>query len=148
MKKIFCIGNLWLLASCFSLISCFMFVWMCTNDFNVNCRQHLLKAASTSNVEVAQEEVGQAVSYAQKHNMTEGIGLWYNNLCQESQELSKASTKANISISTACPAFIEVYPYRWFILGWMLVSMIDIICAVVWDVESSLDFKMASPISC
>ena len=68
-------------------------------QFDIGCSQHLKRAADASSVETAKIEIEQAISYAEKHNLTEGIvslflkqpkndvSFWYNNMVSAYEEL-------------------------------------------------------------
>ena len=68
-------------------------------QFNINCTQHLKRAADANTVERAKEELKKAISYAEKNNLTEGvvsiflhqpkndIGYWYQNITETYNEL-------------------------------------------------------------
>lgn len=69
--------------------------------FNNNCKQYIKRAADASTVEVAKEELGKAIEYAEKNNLTEGvvyifikqpkndIGFWYKNMVNAYNELNE-----------------------------------------------------------
>ena len=42
-------------------------------SFDMNCGQHLKRAADANSVEMAKEELEKAISYAESNNLTEGI---------------------------------------------------------------------------
>lgn len=68
-------------------------------QFEMNCTQYLKRAADANTVETAKEELAKAISYAEAHNLTEGvvsiflhqpkndIGYWYNNMTEAYAEL-------------------------------------------------------------
>lgn len=70
-------------------------------SFDQNCEQYIKRAADASTVEVAKKELGKAIDYAEKNNLTEGIvsiflkqpkndiGFWYNNLVNAYNELDE-----------------------------------------------------------
>ena len=72
-------------------------------DFDMNCKQYLKRAADANTVETAKEELGKAISYAETHNLTQGvvsilfhqpkndIGYWYKNMTESYAELEDVS---------------------------------------------------------
>lgn len=68
-------------------------------QFNLNCTQYLKRAADANTVERAKEELGKAIFYAEKNNLTEGVvsiflhqpkndvGYWYQNMIESYDEL-------------------------------------------------------------
>lgn len=76
-------------------------------SFNTNCKQYLKRAADANSVEMAKDELKQAISYAEKNNLTEGvvsiilhqpkndIGYWYNNLKTSYEELENLPSDAS-----------------------------------------------------
>lgn len=70
-------------------------------QFNNGCEQHLKRAADANTVDSAKEELEIAISYADDHNLTEGIvsiilqqpkndiGFWYQNITDSYEELDK-----------------------------------------------------------
>lgn len=70
-------------------------------QFDINCTQHLKRAADANTVELAKEELAKAISYAEENNLTEGIvsiflhqprndvGYWYKNMSEAYAELEK-----------------------------------------------------------
>ena len=68
-------------------------------QFDINCTQYVKRAADASTVELAKEELGKAISYAEQNNLTEGvvsiffhqpkndIGYWYKNMTDAYNEL-------------------------------------------------------------
>ncbi len=68
-------------------------------QFNLNCTQNLKRAADANTVERAKEELGKAIFYAEKNNLTEGVvsiflhqpkndvGYWYQNMIESYDEL-------------------------------------------------------------
>jgi len=68
-------------------------------QFEINCEQYLKRAADANTVETAKEELAKAISYAETHNLTEGVvsiflhqpendvGYWYKNLTEAYEEL-------------------------------------------------------------
>lgn len=68
-------------------------------QFEINCTQYLKRAADANTVERAKEELKNAISYAEKNNLTEGvvsiffhqpkndIGYWYQNMTETYDEL-------------------------------------------------------------
>lgn len=76
-------------------------------QFDVNCQQHLKRAADANTVETAKEELAKAISYAEAHNLTEGvvsvfikqpkndIGYWYKNMTEAYSELENLSEDAS-----------------------------------------------------
>lgn len=75
--------------------------------FNNNCKQYIKRAADASTIEVAREELGKAIEYAEKNNLTEGIvhiffkqpkndiGFWYNNMVSAYNELCEVDENTN-----------------------------------------------------
>ena len=67
--------------------------------FDIDCTQHLKRAADASTVDLAKEELLKAISYAEEHGLTEGVvsiffqqpcndvGFWYNNIKEAYAEL-------------------------------------------------------------
>lgn len=76
-------------------------------DFNLNCTQYIKRAADSSSVETAKEELSKAISYAEEKGLTEGIvsiiweqpkndiGYWYQNLKNAYLELEKIPEDAS-----------------------------------------------------
>lgn len=68
-------------------------------SFDNNCGQYLKRAADANSIEMAKEELGIAISYAERNNLTEGtvsiflhqpkndIGYWYRNMKAAYEEL-------------------------------------------------------------
>lgn len=68
-------------------------------SFDKNCTQYLKRAADANSVEMAKEELGKAISYAESQQLTEGIvsiflhqpkndiGYWYSNMVTAYEEL-------------------------------------------------------------
>lgn len=68
-------------------------------SFDQNCGQYLKRAADANSIEMAKEELGIAISYAEAHNLTQGtvsiflhqpkndIGYWYKNMKTAYEEL-------------------------------------------------------------
>lgn len=68
-------------------------------QFDSNCEQYLKRAADANTVETAKKELAKAISYAEAHNLTEGVvsvfrhqpkndvGYWYNNMIEAYDEL-------------------------------------------------------------
>lgn len=68
-------------------------------QFDINCTQHIKRAADANTIETAKEELSKAISYAEKNNLTEGtvsiflnqpkndIGYWYKNITKAYAEL-------------------------------------------------------------
>lgn len=68
-------------------------------QFDTECTQYLKRAADANNVETAKEELAKAISYAEKHDLTEGVvsiflhqpkndvGYWYKNMTEAYVEL-------------------------------------------------------------
>lgn len=68
-------------------------------SFDMNCTQYLKRAADANTVEMAKEEIGTAISYAESKNLTQGrvsiflsqpsndVGFWYGNLKASYEEL-------------------------------------------------------------
>lgn len=75
-------------------------------QFNNGCTQYLKRAADANTVERAKEELDIAISYAEDHNLTEGIvsifmqqpkndiGFWYQNMTESYEELDKLPENA------------------------------------------------------
>lgn len=75
-------------------------------EFSTNCKQYLKRAADANTIETAKEELAKAISYAETHNLTEGvvsiflnqpkndIGYWYKNLTEAYSELENISEDA------------------------------------------------------
>ncbi len=75
-------------------------------SFNVNCEQYIKRAANAGTVEMAKEELAQAISYAEEHDLTEGvvsiilhqpkndIGYWYQNMKRSYEELEELPEEA------------------------------------------------------
>ena len=69
-------------------------------NFEANCESHLIKAASTNDIEVAKLELNKSIEYLDNHNLDNGqisiiseapannIKLWYDNLNVSLNELS------------------------------------------------------------
>lgn len=67
--------------------------------FDNNCEVYIERAANASSVEMAKEELGKAIKYAEDNNLTEGIvsiflkqpkndvGYWYKNMKTAYEEL-------------------------------------------------------------
>lgn len=72
-------------------------------SFDKNCIQYLKRASNANSVEMAKEELGKAISYAERHKLTEGIvhifiqqpkndiGYWYSNMVTAYEELDNLS---------------------------------------------------------
>lgn len=68
-------------------------------QFDMNCTQYIKRAADASTIDFAKEELGKAISYAERNSLTEGIvsiffhqpkndlGYWYNNMTEAYAEL-------------------------------------------------------------
>ena len=68
-------------------------------QFENNCEVYIERAANASSVEIAKEELGKAIKYAEDNNLTEGIvsiflkrpqndvGYWYKNMKTAYEEL-------------------------------------------------------------
>ena len=75
-------------------------------QFDMNCTQYIKRAADANTVELAQEELAKAISYAEENNLTEGVvsiflhqpkndvGYWYKNLTEAYAELENLSEDA------------------------------------------------------
>lgn len=75
-------------------------------QFETSCEQYLKRAADANTVETAKKELAKAISYAEAHNLTEGVvsvflhqpendvGYWYNNLTEAYDELDNLSEDA------------------------------------------------------
>lgn len=73
----------------------------CVKDyrFDTGCAQYLKRAADANSIEIAKKELKQAISYAEEHNLTEGVvsiffkqpendvGFWYENMKASYEEL-------------------------------------------------------------
>ncbi len=70
-------------------------------SFKFECTQYLKRAADANSIELAKGELNKAISYAESHDLTEGIvsilfhqpkndvGYWYNNLKTAYAELEE-----------------------------------------------------------
>lgn len=70
-------------------------------SFDQNCGQYLKRSADANSIEMAKEELGIAISYAESHGLTEGtvsiflhqpkndIGYWYRNMKEAYKELEE-----------------------------------------------------------
>lgn len=70
-------------------------------SFDQNCGQYLKRAADANSIEMAKEELGIAISYAESHGLIEGtvsiflhqpkndIGYWYRNMKEAYKELEE-----------------------------------------------------------
>lgn len=68
-------------------------------SFDTNCTQYLKRAADANSIEMAEEELQKAISYAESNNLTEGrvsiflnqpkndVGYWYQNMKASYEEL-------------------------------------------------------------
>lgn len=75
-------------------------------QFDINCTQHIKRAADANTIETAKEELSEAISYAEKNNLTEGtvsiflnqpkndIGYWYKNIAEAYTELKNLPENA------------------------------------------------------
>lgn len=70
-------------------------------SFDQNCGQYLKRAADANSIEMAKEELGIAISYAEAHNLTKGtvsiflhqpkndVEYWYKNMKEAHKELGE-----------------------------------------------------------
>lgn len=68
-------------------------------QFDMNCTQYIKRVANASTIEIAKENLANAISYAEENNLTEGIvsiflhqpendiGYWYKNMTEAYAEL-------------------------------------------------------------
>ena len=76
-------------------------------SFDINCEQHLKRAADANTIEVAEQELEKAITYLEENNLTTGIvsifweqpqndiGFWYNNLISSLEELENLPEDAS-----------------------------------------------------
>ncbi len=76
------------------------------HQFGVNCKQYIKRAADASTIELAKEELGKAMSYAEEKNLTSGIvsiflrqpkndiSYWYRNMKDAYSELDALPAEA------------------------------------------------------
>ena len=74
--------------------------------FSLNCNAYIKRAADASTVSIAKTELGKAIDYAERNNLTEGIvsvfikdpkndvGFWYGNMVAAYEELDGLSEDA------------------------------------------------------
>ena len=112
-------------------------------DFDMNCKQYLKRAADANTVETAKEELGKAISYAETHNLTQGvvsilfhqpkndIGYWYKNMTNILMKLRETLTDESESgVSVTIPDGISVFPNNVMYFWWGLLS--SILCVIFW----------------
>lgn len=79
--------------------------WFVGFKFDIDCGQHLKRAADANSLETAEQELAAVIAYAEKHGLTEGhttvlqflwkrpvddVGFWYQNLKSAHAECQKA----------------------------------------------------------
>lgn len=101
----------------------FVFIFWCFRhvDFNQNCSGHLALAAQANSVELARQELGQAVRYLKHNGLTSGytsicwntpdenIGFFYTNLEASLAELDDLSAKGDkVSVLEASNCLLKL----------------------------------------
>lgn len=128
-------------------------IYLATN-FKKNCSQYIEMAARSTTVELAKENLGKAISFAEEHNITSGnsslfvkypgndIGFWYKNLVETYSSLEKLGSDSALENSNVLmkiesliektddgqkaiyPDSIYEYPYQTLLFGWGILSVI------------------------
>ena len=119
-------------------------------QFDNNCAVYIDRAANASSVEMAKEELGKAIKYAEDNNLTSGIvsiflkrpqndiGYWYKNMktaYEELENLAEDATpleKTNVLMKlresltdnsyVICPEGISIYPNNVAYFWWGIIS--------------------------
>lgn len=81
-------------------------------SFDQNCGQYLKRAADANSIEMAKEELGIAISYAEANNLTQGtvsiflhqpkndVGYWYRNMKTAYEELENVPEDTSLMEKT------------------------------------------------
>lgn len=99
MVKLFL--GLLLTVSLLSMGGCAVGRGLCSINYNVDCGQHIKRAADANTIQLAREEMTTVIKYLEHHHMTEGyttviriwlppeqdVGFWYRNLKASLEEL-------------------------------------------------------------
>ena len=153
------------LAVIFTLSSLAWLVMRCYTgvQFSINCEAYIKRAAVASTIDAAQEELGKAINYIEKNNLTEGIvsiflknpkndiGYWYNTLNntykqlmefpRDATQLEKSNFMMRVNESIeglSTPEGIEIYPHNVLYLWWAIISIIGafvFICILILFIE-------------
>ena len=127
--------------------------------FSVDCKAYIKRAAVASDIDVAKEELGKAIDYIEKNNLTEGIvsiflknpkndiGYWYNTLNntykqlmefpRDATQLEKSNFMMRVNESIgglSTPEGIEIYPHNVLYLWWSIISIIGAVIFIIVSV--------------
>lgn len=81
---------------------------VCAVQFNQNCGGYLVRASHANTVELAEQQLGQAVAYMDSHDLKSGytsvlwrtpdedVGFWYANMTNSLAELRQIKPEASL----------------------------------------------------